>query len=216
MPSISRATLRQYWVAIRAMLVFTAALGIAYPLVITGIGQLAFNSQANGSKISADAAAGLPAGSGTTGSSLIGQSFTDKNGMPLTQWFQSRPSAAGTGYDANDSSPSNLGPNNPKLVTEIEQRKSVIEKTYGVTAAQIPADAVTASGSGLDPAISIAYADLQIAKVAETRGLGQVSVRALVERNTHGRSLGYLGQPYVNVVQLNLDLAKMDPSGNQG
>ncbi|MFC4244033.1 potassium-transporting ATPase subunit KdpC [Gryllotalpicola reticulitermitis] len=210
MPTTTRATVRQYWVAIRAMIVLTAGLGIVYPLVITGIGQLAFHSQANGSKVT-------DAGT-TVGSSLIGQSFTDKKGDPLTQWFQTRPSAATTnspnGYDANASSGSNYGPNNPTLVNEIKARQKTIETTYGVTASQIPADAVTASGSGLDPDISIAYAKLQEAKVAETRGISEASVAKLVKANTHGRDLGYLGQPYVNAVQLNLDLAKMDPAGN--
>ncbi|GAA4168625.1 potassium-transporting ATPase subunit KdpC [Gryllotalpicola koreensis] len=211
MPSTTRATARQYWVAIRAMIVLTAGLGILYPLVMTGVGQLAFHSQANGSKITDSGK--------TVGSSLIGQSFTDAKGNPLTQWFQTRPSAATNnaknGYDANGSSGSNYGPNNPDLVAAIKARKAVIEKTYGVTASQIPADAVTASGSGLDPDVSVAYADLQIKKVAETRGLSEASVRRLVEQNTHGRDLGYLGDPYVNVVQLNLDLSKMDPSGNK-
>lgn len=206
MPSTTRQTVRQYWVAVRAMLVLTAALGVVYPLAMTGVGQLAFRSQANGSTIT-------DAGT-TVGSSLIGQSFTDAKGAPLTQWFQTRPSAAtGTsapnGYDANASSGSNLGPNNPTLVSEIAARKKVIERTYGVTAAQIPADAVTASGSGLDPDISVAYATLQEAKVAETRGISQASVAKLVKANTHGRDLGFLGDPYVNAVQLNLDLAKM-------
>jgi K+-transporting ATPase ATPase C chain len=210
MPSTTRSTVRQYWVAIRAMIVLTAGLGILYPLVITGVGQLTMNHNANGSKIT-------DAGT-TVGSSLIGQSFTDKKGDPLTQWFQTRPSAATAGapngYDANASSGSNYGPNNPALVSAIKARQKVIEQTYGVSAAQIPADAVTASGSGLDPDISVAYAELQLAKVAETRGISEASVRTLVTQNTHGRDLGYLGEPYVNAVQLNLDLAKMDPAGN--
>jgi len=213
MSSTTRATVRQYWVAIRAMIVLTAALGVAYPLVITGVGQLGFHSQANGSPITASGQ--------TVGSSLIGQSFTDSKGEPLTQWFQSRPSAATSdsapnGYDANASLGSNWGPNNPDLVKAIAARKKVIEKTYGVTAAQIPADAVTASASGLDPDISVAYAKLQLATVAATRGLDEASVQKLVDRNTHGRDLGYLGQSYVNVVQLNLDLSKMDPAGDAG
>jgi K+-transporting ATPase ATPase C chain len=217
MPSTTRATLRQYGVAIRAMIVFTAALGILYPLVITGIGQLAFRTQANGSLISTDAAGRT--GHVVAGSALIGQSFTDAKGKPLTQWFQSRPSAATSdanpnGYDANASLGSNQGPNNPDLVKVIEARKKVIERTYGVAAADVPPDAVTASASGLDPDISTAYAQLQVAAVARARGLGEASVQRFVDRNTHGRDLGYLGQPYVNVVQLNLDLSKMDPDGD--
>jgi len=207
MSTTSRGTARQYWVAIRAMVVLTIALGVAYPLVITGVGQLAFNHQANGSAITgADAK--------TVGSSLIAQSFVDKKGNPLTQWFQPRPSAAD--FDANGSVASNLGPNNPDLVKAIDERKKVIEATYGVTAAQIPADAVTGSFSGLDPDISVAYAELQIAKVAETRRLPEAQVRELVDENTHGRDLGYLGEKHVDVVTLNAALAKMDPSGNDG
>ncbi|GAA4155135.1 K(+)-transporting ATPase subunit C [Gryllotalpicola daejeonensis] len=217
MPSTTRATVRQYWVAIRAMVVLTVALGVAYPLVITGVGQLAFPAQSNGSKITGDApGSGNPV---VLGSALIGQSFTDGEGKPLTQWFQSRPSAATSdsapnGYDANASLGSNWGPNNPDLVNAINDRRNIIERTYGVSADQIPVDALTASASGLDPDISIAYARLQIEKVASTRGLSEASVRKLVDRNTHGRDLGYLGQPYVNVVQLNLDLSKMDPDGD--
>lgn len=206
MPTDIRATVRQYWVAIRAMIVFTIVLGIAYPLLITGIGQLTLNPQANGSLESVNGK--------TVASTLIGQSYTDKKGNPLTQWFQSRPSAAGDGYDANASSGSNWGPNNPDLIKAIKARKATIEKTYGVTASQIPADAVTASGSGLDPDISPAYAALQIDKVAQTRGISVATVTRLVAENTHGRGLGYLGDPVVNVVQLNIDLAKIDPAGN--
>jgi len=206
MPNDTRATVRQYWVAIRAMLVLTVVLGIAYPLVITAIGQVTANSHANGSLTSI--------GGKTVASTLIGQGYTDKKGNPLTQWFQSRPSAAGTGYDANNSSASNLGPNNPVLIAAIKQRKAIIEKTYGVTAAQIPADAVTASGSGLDPDISPAYAALQVKKVAQTRGISVATVEKLVKQNTQGRELGFIGDPVVNVVQLNIDLAKIDPADN--
>ncbi len=149
------------------------------------------------------------------GSSLIGQSFTDKKGNPLPQWFQSRPSAAGAGYDAGASSGSNLGPNNPDLLKAIQQRKAVIEKVDGVVASQIPADAVTASGSGLDPHISPAYALLQVDAVAKARGISTDSVKKLVESHTQSRDLGYLGEPTVNVLQLNLALAAMDPAGNK-
>ena len=206
MPNDTRATVRQYWVAIRAMLVLTVVLGIAYPLVITAIGQGTMNANANGSLTSL--------GGRTVASTLIGQGYTDKKGNPLTQWFQSRPSAAGAGYDANNSSGSNLGPNNPTLIAAIKQRKAIIEKTYGVTAAQIPADAVTASGSGLDPDISPAYAALQVKKVAQTRGISVATVEKLVAENTQGRELGFIGDPVVNVVELNIDLAKIDPAGN--
>jgi potassium-transporting ATPase KdpC subunit len=206
MSSPIRGTGRQYWVALRSMILLTIVLGIAYPLVITGIGQLTMPGQSNGSTVQYQGK--------VVGSSLIGQGFTTKKGAPLTQWFQSRPSAAGDGWNAEESSPSNLGPNNPVLVKEIQQRRAVIEKTYGVTAAQIPPDAVTASGSGLDPDISPAYAQLQIDTIAKTRGISAASVRKLVDEHTAGRELGYLGNPTVNVLQLNIALAELDPSGN--
>ena len=206
-PSL-RGTGRQYWVAVRAMIVLTAVLGIAYPLVMTGIAQVTMPAQANGSLIKIDGEA--------IGSSLIGQSFTDGKGKPLPQWFQSRPSAAGTGYDANASSASNLGPNNPELTKEIQQRKTTIEKLDGVDAASVPADAVTASGSGLDPHISPRYALLQVNAVADARGIEPSKVEKLVKSMIQGRDLGYLGQPTVNVLQLNLALSKMDPTGDEG
>jgi K+-transporting ATPase ATPase C chain len=199
--SSSRGTGRQYWVAIRAMIVLTVALGIVYPLVITGVGQLAFNANANGSMVKVNGT--------TVGSSLIGQRFTDKEGNALAGWFQSRPSAAGTGYDAGASSGSNYGPNNPTLIKAIDARKKAIESLDGVTASQIPADALTASASGLDPQISPAYALLQVNAVAKARGLDVSKVTALVESKIQGRDLGYLGEPTVNVLQLNIALAEM-------
>jgi potassium-transporting ATPase KdpC subunit len=203
----TRGAWRQYWVALRAMVVLTVVLGIAYPIAMTAAGQLAFPAQANGSLIhGSDGTA--------TGSSLTGQSFADKEGRPLPQWFQSRPSAAGDGYAAEASSPSNLGPNNPDLTKLIRQRQAQIEKTDGVSVGSIPPDAVTASGSGLDPDISPAYAMLQVKAVADARGIGQAKVRALVESKIQGRDLGYLGEPTVNVLELNRALAAMDPGGN--
>lgn len=200
-----RGTSRQYWVALRVLIGFTV-LSIVYTLVITGIGQLILPAQSNGSTVTA--------GGKTVGSSLIGQSFTTSNGAAIPRWFQSRPSAAGDGYDGGASSASNLGPNNPDLTKAIEARKQAIEQLDGVTAAQIPADAVTASGSGLDPAISPEYARLQVDAVAKARGISAASVRALVDRYTVGAELGYLGQSTVNVLQLNVALAAMDPNGN--
>ena len=207
MSPMLRGTGRQYGVAVRAMIVFTAVLGVAYPLVMTGVGQLTMPGKANGSLITA-------AGK-TVGSSLVGQSFTDRKGSPLPQWFQSRPSAAGTGYDANASSASNLGPDNPDLTKAIRQRKAAIEKLDGVDAASIPPDAVTASASGLDPNISPEYALLQVNAVARARGIARSKVEALVKSMIQGRDLGYLGQPTVNVLELNLALAKMDPAGDE-
>jgi potassium-transporting ATPase KdpC subunit len=207
MNASARGTGRQYWVGLRALLILTVVLGVAYPLVVTGIGQLAFPNQSNGSTVSS--------GGTVTGSALIGQSFTDKKGNPLPQWFQSRPSAAGNGYDGGSSSGSNYGPNNPDLLKAVKERQQTIEKTDGVSASQIPADALTASGSGLDPHISPAYALLQVDAVAKARGISTESVRKLVDSHIQQRDLGYLGEPTVNVLQLNIALAAMDPSGNK-
>ena len=191
---------RQAWVSVRAMIVLTIVLGILYPTAIWVIG-LAMPTQSNGSLVSQD---------GTViGSSLIGQSFTDKKGKALPEWFQSRPSAAGTGYDASASSGSNYGPENKDLIDVIKARQAAIEKSDGVTAAQIPADALTASASGLDPHISPAYALQQVSRVAAARGLSESSVHALVEKFIQGRVIGYLGEPTVNVLQLNIALSAL-------
>ena len=193
--------MKQTWTALRALLILTVVLGVGYPLLITGIGQLALPAQANGSLVRSDGA--------VVGSALIGQSFTDADGNALPEWFQSRPSAAGAGYDGGASSGSNYGPENPDLISAIQDRKSAIESLDSVTASEIPADALTASGSGLDPHISPAYALLQVQRVAEARGIPETQVRALVETFIQGRDLGYLGEPTVNVLQLNIALAKL-------
>jgi K+-transporting ATPase ATPase C chain len=193
---------RQAWVSLRAMIVFTVVLGVLYPAVIWVIG-LAMPSQSNGSLIRQNGQ--------VVGSSLIGQSFTDKKGNALPEWFQSRPSAAGAGYDGSASSGSNYGPENKDLIKAIKERRAAIEKSDGVTAAQIPPDAVTASASGLDPDISEAYALIQVNRVAQARGLSPDAVRALVEKHVDGRELGYLGEPTVNVLQLNIALAALKP-----
>ena len=190
---------RQTWTAIRAMLILTVALGIVYPLAVTGVGQLALPAQANGSLIRVDGE--------VVGSSLIGQSFTDADGNALPEWFQSRPSAAGDGYDGGASSGSNWGPENPDLVAAIKERRVAIESVNGTT--DIPADALTASGSGLDPHISPDYARLQAASVAKARGLSPRDVSDLVESMIQQRDLGYLGEPTVNVLQLNIALAML-------
>ncbi|MEO5533911.1 MAG: potassium-transporting ATPase subunit KdpC [Pseudolysinimonas sp.] len=196
-----RGTLRQTWTALRALVVFTIVLGIGYPLVVLGIGQFAFPNQANGSLLTVDGR--------VVGSSLIGQSFTDADGNALPEWFQSRPSAAGTGYDGRASSGSNYGPENPDLIAAIEARRAAIADLDGVDPASIPADALTASASGLDPDISPEYAYLQVARVATARGLSEAEVRALVDAHVEGRTLGYLGEPTVNVLELNVALAQL-------
>lgn len=189
---------KQYGVALRALLVLTVMLGIAYPLAMTGVGQVAFNHQANGSLVEVNGK--------TVGSSLIGQNFTDAKGNPLPQYFQPRPSAAGDGYDANASSGSNLGPNNPDLIKAIKERRAQVATFNHVSPSAVPADALTASGSGLDPDISVAYADLQVRRVAQARGLSPAAVQHLVDTMTKGRALGVLGEPRVNVLELNVAL----------
>lgn len=197
----ARGGTRQYWVAFRAMLAMTITLGVAYPLVITGIALLA-PAQAGSSLVTS--------GGQTVGSSLIGQSFTDKKGNVLPQWFQSRPSAAGNGYDGTASGGSNQGTESEKLITAITERKAAIAKSDGVDPAAIPADALTASASGLDPQISPAYAREQVARVAAARDLPQPEVAKLVESFVRDRLLGYIGEPTVNVLELNIALAKLD------
>jgi K+-transporting ATPase ATPase C chain len=200
--STTRTAVRTHWVAIRAMLLFTLVLGVGYTLVITAIGQLALPAQANGSVV-------RNADGDVVGSALIGQSFTDADGNPLPEWFQSRPSGAGDGYDAGASSGSNLGPENSDLIEAIEERQAQIAEFEDVPVDEIPVDAVTASGSGLDPHISPEYALLQVDRVAEARGLEASEVRELVESRIQARDLGYLGEPTVNVLQLNLALAEL-------
>lgn len=199
MATTSRSSLRSLGVAVRLTLLATVVLGIAYPLAVWGVGQAAFHDQANGSIVSQD---GKP-----VGSSLIGQSFTGKQ---ADRWFQSRPSAAGDkGYDANASSGSNLGPSNPDLEKAIESRRAAVAAADQVDPSDVPADAVTASGSGLDPDISPEYALQQVQRVASARGLSVADVRALVHQHTEARELGVLGAPAVDVLQLNLALAKL-------
>jgi K+-transporting ATPase ATPase C chain len=287
--------LRQHVAALRMLLIFTVILGVIYPLAVTAIAQIpGLQSRADGSLIKQDGR--------VVGSKLIGQSFTDKDGNPLPQYFQSRPSAAGAGYDPTASSASNLGPEsivdtlpNPKdrsdtgtqsLLTQVCSRSLAIGKLYGVDGSRpfcapdgvgavlavfwsgpgysghvtrvvsinqacpakpflatyrgvtvecgrygvdyskgqivpirgaapahpaVPADAVTSSGSGLDPEISPAYARLQESSVARTRGITTEQVGALVANYEKGRDLGLLGEPRVNVLQLNLALDRDYP-----
>lgn len=199
MNASNRTTVRTLWVAVRAMAVLTVACGIAYPLVIAGVGQLAAPAQANGSLV-------RNADGEVVGSALIGQGFVDSDGNPLPAYFQSRPSAAGDGWDGAASSGSNLGPENADLIAAIEERKAQIAEFNGVSEDEVPPDAVTASGSGLDPAISPEYAAIQVARIAATRGMSVEQVGALVAAHTQGRDLGYLGEPRVNVLELNLAL----------
>ena len=201
-----RGTVRLTGVAVRAMLVLTLVLGVGYALAITGIGQLALPWQANGSLADAkgNATGGWTGGDAPAGSALIGQSFTDAQGDALPQYFQPRPSAAGEkGYDPTASGGSNLGPNNPDLVKAIEERRAQIAAREHVAESAVPADAVTASASGLDPQISPAYALLQVDRVAAARGLDPSAVRTLVASRIQSRDAGFLGEERVNVLALN-------------
>ena len=191
----TRGAFRQTWTAIRALLVFTIALGVIYPAVITVAALVAPSSE-------------LRVDGQVVGSSLIGQSFTDADGNALPEWFQSRPSAAG--YDGGASTGSNYGPKNADLAALIEERKAAIAALDGVAESEIPQDAYTASASGLDPHISEAYALLQVPRVARERGLPEQAVQKLVESMVEGRVLGYLGEVRVNVLELNVALDKLD------
>ncbi|HEY7738630.1 MAG TPA: K(+)-transporting ATPase subunit C [Candidatus Limnocylindria bacterium] len=191
--------IRQLRPAIVALVLFSVLTGVVYPLVITGIAQVAFPDQANGSLVRDDAG-------NVVGSELIGQPFA------AAGYFHPRPSAAGDGYDASISSGSNLGPTSADLLAAVEERAAAYRTENNLPAdALVPVDAVTASASGLDPHISMANALLQSARVATERGLSEEQVRELIDANTDGRSLGVLGEPGVNVLMLNLALDEAAP-----
>lgn len=278
--------IRRHVAALRALLVLTVVTGVIYPLIVTGVAQALFNGHANGSIVHRDGKA--------VGSALIGQSFTDAGGRPVRGYFQSRPSAAGDGYDPTSTSASNLGPEDVvdvlpvpggkdgeggpdegrrSLLTQVCARSKAVGELEGVsgarpyctpdgvgavlkvfpgravsvnqacpatpfiaayqgrtvecarpgedyaagetvpvrgdvTAVQVPADAVTASGSGLDPHISVAYARLQAPRVARERGFDRARVERLIQGHTTGRALGFMGEPAVRVLDLNLALDK--------
>jgi K+-transporting ATPase ATPase C chain len=192
------ALVRQLRPALLSLAALTVLTGIAYPLVMLGVGQLAFADSANGSLIEVDGT--------VVGSELIGQGFA------APQYFQPRPSAAGTGYDGAASSGSNLGPTNPDYLDTVEERVAAYREENRLSdEVAVPADAVTASASGLDPHISLANARLQAPRVAETRGMTTDEVLDLVDRFVDERPLGVLGDPGVNVLRLNLALDEAAP-----
>jgi K+-transporting ATPase ATPase C chain len=218
------SVLRQHLAGLRMLLIFTVLLGIAYPLLMFGLAQGLFPHQANGSLVSYHGR--------TVGSSLLCQTFVDSKGNPLPQYFQPRPSYAivgwslvqkdgqwvikGTGpnnYGCNPlfSSASNLGNNNPAQIQFVKQRQAQIAKFDNVPISKIPSDAVTGSGSGLDPDISPANAAIQVDRVAAARHISPAQVEALVAKYTTGRTLGFLGAPVVNVLQLNIALDEQYP-----
>jgi potassium-transporting ATPase KdpC subunit len=182
---------RQLLPALLALVTFTLLTGVVYPLVITGVTQVAFPNRADGSLVRRDGR--------NVGSRLIGQAFTGP------RYFHPRPSAAGDGYDALSSSPSNLGPTNGELISEVRKRAGVYRQQNRAKG-DVPGDAVTASGSGLDPDISPANARAQAPRVARLRGLPLADVLELIDDHTDGRGLGFLGEPGVNVLELNLAL----------
>ncbi len=196
------ATIRQLGPALRALLVLTVITGVLYPLAVWAVGQVGFRDQAAGSLLHRDGQ--------VVGSRLVGQEFTG------SRWFHSRPSATGdTQYDAMNSYGSNLGPTNPELVKLVRARKAQVAKENGVSLSAVPPDAVTASGSGLDPHISPAYARVQLDRVARANQLTPAQVARLVEEHTDRPSLGFLGEPGVNVVGVNLALRARAEPGQQ-
>ncbi|WP_262061735.1 potassium-transporting ATPase subunit C [Streptomyces sp. STR69] len=211
-------TARLLWAGLRALLVLTLVTGVIYPLVVTGIAQAIFPGKANGSEIKADGK--------VVGSSLIGQSYNLplKKGQetpdPDLKWFQGRPqnglgtNSVNTQYSLILSGATNLAADSKVLVQQVKDAKAAVIKDnsvpgYTVKASEVPADAVTSSGSGLDPDISPAYADLQVHRIAEKNGLSVAQVQKLVDDHTDGRTLGFIGEPTVNVLELNIALKSL-------
>ena len=176
--------------AILMTVVTTVLLGVIYPLVVTALAQVLFHDKANGQLVVRDGK--------VIGSRIIGQAFSKP------EYFHSRPSAAGTGYDAANSAGSQLGPTNQKLIDRVKQDVAAAHTEN--PSQPVPIDLVTTSASGLDPHISPASADFQVARVARERGISEEALRAMISRHTEGRQLGFLGEPRVNVLELNLDL----------
>jgi potassium-transporting ATPase KdpC subunit len=184
--------------ALMVLLIFTVLTGLLYPMVVTGLAQLVFPRQANGSLIVADGK--------TVGSALIGQQFGDP------KYFWGRLSATGPyPYNAAASSGSNYGPTNPALLEAVKARIAALKAADPSNTQLIPVDLVTSSGSGLDPNISVAAALYQLPRVARLRGLSETTVRALVDQYTQGRQFGFMGEPRVNVLELNLALDGLKP-----
>ena len=188
---------RQMLPALRMTIVLTVLTGLIYPGIVTGLRQMLFPTQANGSLVYKDGK--------VVGSTLIGQNFS------RPEYFQPRPSAAGNGYDATASSGSNLGPTSQKLADRTGEDIKKFRAENPTFTGPVPPDAVTASGSGLDPHISPETAEAQVARVAGARGMSAEAIRQLVAANTEGRQLGVLGEARVNVLQLNLALDRAVP-----
>ena len=194
-PSKETSTMQHLNVAIRFTIVTTILLGIGYPLIVTGLAQLVMRDKANGQLIERDGQ--------VIGSTIIGQSFTS------ARYFHSRPSAAGNGYDATSSGGSNLGPTNKKLVDRIDGDVAAWHKQDPGAQGNVPIGLVTTSASGLDPDISPADALYQVPMIAAARHLSEGTVRSLVQSHIQGRQFGFLGEPTVNVLELNLALDRL-------
>lgn len=188
---------RQIAPAFRITLFMTILTGLLYPALVTGICQLLFPRQANGSLVTADGR--------TVGSSLIGQNFT------RPEYLQPRPSAAGNGYDGLASGGSNLGPANEKLIARVKTAAEKFRQQNPGATDALPSDLLTASGSGLDPDLSPASAEIQVPRIAQARGIAPDRVRQAIAAHTAGRTFGFMGEPRVNVLEVNLDLDRQDP-----
>jgi K+-transporting ATPase ATPase C chain len=215
-------TARLLWAALRALLVLTVVTGVIYPLTVTGVAQALFNDQANGSEIKADGK--------VVGSSLIGQAYNlplkkgQQTPEPDLKWFQGRPqnglgsNSVNTQYKLILSGATNRSADNKDLIDWVTAAKAAVVKDnsvngYTVKPSEVPADAVTSSGSGLDPDISPQYADLQVHRIAEKNGLSVAQVQKLVDDHTDGRTLGFIGEPRVNVLELNIALKDLVAKG---
>ncbi|MFE4669207.1 potassium-transporting ATPase subunit C [Streptomyces sp. NPDC056716] len=215
-------TVRLFGAGLRALLVLTLVTGVIYPLVVTGVAQGLFSDQANGSEVTADGK--------VVGSSLIGQAYNlplaegQETPAPDLMWFQGRPqnglgtNSVNTQYQLILSGATNRSGDNPELIQWVEDAKAAVIKDnsvpgYTVKPSEVPADAVTSSGSGLDPDISPQYADLQVHRVAERNGLSVSEVQRLVDEHTEGRTLGFIGEPRVNVLELNIALKDLVAGG---
>ncbi|MFG2565051.1 potassium-transporting ATPase subunit KdpC [Streptomyces sp. NPDC048567] len=207
-----RNPVRRLWAALRALLVLTLVCGVLYPLAVTGAAQLLMPGRANGSEVSESGK--------VVGSALIGQRYELPGGAPDLRWFQPRPSAGlgtnslNTQYSLLVSGASNLAGDNPELIHRVTDARAAVVRDnsvpgHPVDPASVPPDAVTSSGSGLDPDISPAYAELQVRRVAARNHLDAGQVAALVERHTEGRELGFIGEPRVNVLRLNIALRQL-------
>ncbi|GGM14941.1 potassium-transporting ATPase KdpC subunit [Streptomyces fumigatiscleroticus] len=215
-------TARLLGAGLRALLVLTLVTGVIYPLVITGIAQGLFDDKANGSEVRADGK--------VVGSSLIGQSYTlplkegEETPAPDLKWFQGRPqnglstNSVNTQYKLILSGATNRSGDNEELIQWVKDAKAAVVKDnstagYEVKPSDVPADAVTSSGSGLDPDISPEYAEIQVHRVAERNGLSVAEVQKLVDEHTEGRTLGFMGEPRVNVLELNIALEELVAKG---